>query len=195
MKSNRFLIISALCLAVMKCEYDVTQPKWYQDYTEPATPSITKIEPDSAVAGCNYITILGENFSGTPTVYFDNVTAEVISNLGSSIQVRRPNLASDGCLVKVACDSALVVAQSTEPYKITQVVQKYGNFVENKELNAVAVDSAENVYVIDTQYYLQSNPAGEQTTMLDKANAQPMMLSLDQMENCIFWVTTAQLTF
>ena len=170
MKSNRFLIISALCLAVMKCEYDVTQPKWYQDYTEPASPAITNIEPDSAVAGCNYINIIGENFSGTPTVYFDNVTAEVISNLGNSIQVRRPNLASDGCLVKVACDSALVVAQSTEPYKITQVVQKYGNFVENKELNAVAVDSVENVYVIDnTNIIYKVTPAGDKTTMPDKA--------------------------
>ena len=47
-------------MAVMKCEYDVTQPQWYQDYTEPATPAITNIEPDSAVAGCNYITIFGE---------------------------------------------------------------------------------------------------------------------------------------
>lgn len=149
MKVNRIFIIFAFSLiALVRCEYEVTQPAWYKDFTEPPAPSISTVDPTEAGAGYNYITISGENFTGQPTVYFNNVQASITLNTSNLITIHRPNIANDSCVIKVVCDSALVVAKYS-PYKVTSVLERYGNFVENTVLTAVAVDSAENLYVVD----------------------------------------------
>jgi len=172
MKANCLIIVATFCLIGMQCEYEVTQPAWYDDYTNPPTPSITAVEPAAAEAGCNYITITGENFSGKPVVYFDNVVADVQSNSKTELVVRRPNLVSDSSVVKVVCDSALVVAKYS-PYRITKVLENYGNFLENTVLSVLAVDDAENLYVIDENKNIYKiTPAGDKTVLtLDVALA------------------------
>jgi len=169
MKIKPILIVFSFCvIALTRCEYEVTQPAWYRDFTEPATPSIEAIDPDTATAGCNYIAISGQNFTGQPTVYFDNIQATVALSTSDLITIHRPNIAGDSCVVKVVCDSALVVAKFS-PYKITQVLESYGNFVENTALSAVAIDSTENLYVVDNSLNIYKVASNGDKTLLGTA--------------------------
>ncbi|MDZ7262761.1 MAG: IPT/TIG domain-containing protein [candidate division KSB1 bacterium] len=145
------LLLTALMVVMTGCEYDVKQPLWYQDFQNPPTPVITQIEPPRAIAGVNTITIRGENFATPPAtndVYFDNLPAEIVETSATSIKVRRPNLVTDSCTIKVVSSQALVVAKYG-PYRIDPVMVRYGAFLENTVLSVVAVDSAENLYVVE----------------------------------------------
>jgi hypothetical protein len=156
MKAYSFLVVMALLLAASMlvmtgCKYDVAEPQWYQPFSEPATPKITGIEPAAeARPGVNTITIRGENFAGVPdtnAVYFDNLIAEVVTTSATSVTVRRPNLVSDSCTVKVVSNKALVVAKYG-PYMIDAVFERWGALRDNIALGALAVDNAENLYVV-----------------------------------------------
>jgi hypothetical protein len=171
MKVYSFLMIVTLCVAaslapLSGCKYDVTEPQWDKPLGTSTAATISSIEPAVATAGVNFITINGTNFAGaidttvihtatTDTsiayngVYFNTLRAEVIAISSTSIKVRRPNLATDSCTVKVVPNQALVAARFG-PYKITSVVERYGAFLENLPLSTVAVDAAENLYVVET---------------------------------------------
>jgi hypothetical protein len=146
------ILIIPLFLLIIGCEYDVAQPGWYDDYTRPPEPEISGVEPaDSATAGVNLIEIYGSNFATPPIankVYFNNVRSEVVDGSNDYLVVRRPNLASDSVVVKVASDSADVVISYDQLYKVSKVWQKYGGFVENVELAALTVDANGNLYVV-----------------------------------------------
>ena len=165
-----FLFIITSLVIITGCEYDVNAPQWEKPYTSPPTPQITSVEPaGGAVPGINYITINGENFLDVPDtngVYFGNITAEIVSNSTSSIVVRRPNLVADSCTVKVVPSQTFVVAKYS-PYKIDPVLETYGSFLENLDLRTVAVDSDENLYVIETvaRNIIKVAPDGQQTTI------------------------------
>jgi hypothetical protein len=145
------LLLAASMLVMTGCKYDVAEPLWYQSFSEPATPKITGIEPAAeARAGVNTITIRGENFAAVPdtnAVYFDNLIAEIVATSATSVTVRRPNLVTDSCTVKVVSNKAFVVAKF-EPYKIYPVFQRSGAFRDNIVLNALAVDYSDNLYVV-----------------------------------------------
>jgi len=144
-------VVTASMAVLTGCEYDVAEPQWYKPFTEPPTPRITGIEPaGEARAGVNMITIRGENFAGVPDtniVYFDNKMAEIVATSATSVTVRRPNLVTDSCTVKLVSNKALVVAKYG-PYKIHPVSQRNGAFRDNIVLNALAVDNADNLYVV-----------------------------------------------
>lgn len=157
MKAFRFLI-SIFFLSIgfttifTSCKYDVAEPMWDRDFVAPPTPKITGVLPAAGVAGVSTIKISGENFVGTSdamVVYFDNVQADVISSDNSTIVVRRPNLVKDSSTIKIVPNKALVVAKYG-PYKLEKVIDKYGSFLENLPLGAIAVDKSENLYVIET---------------------------------------------
>ena len=160
----------ALMVMMTGCEYDVAQPLWHQDFEEPPTPVITQIEPAQvATPGVNIITIRGENFAESPdtnTVYFGTVPAEIASTSATTITVRRPNLVIDSCTIKVISNQALVVAKYS-PYKIDPVINRYGSFLDNVVLSIVAVDDAENLYVVETasRNIVKVTPDGQQTTV------------------------------
>jgi hypothetical protein len=165
-----FLFIIASLVIITGCEYDVTAPQWEKPYTSPPTPRITSIEPAEEVApGINYITINGENFLDVPDqfgVYFDNTPAEIVSNSTTTIVVRRPNLAAEACTIKIVPKQTLVVAKYG-PYKVDPVIETYGTFLNNLALSVVAVDSDENLYVIETssKNIVKVTPDGEKTTL------------------------------
>ncbi|MBN1561847.1 IPT/TIG domain-containing protein [candidate division KSB1 bacterium] len=151
MKSFLSILSASVILLLLgaACEYKMTEPGWYDDHPASAVPKITALDPASAPAGFNSIKILGENFSsqeGKNQVYFDNVAAEVLEFSSSSITVRRPKIVDDSLTVKVSNADAIAVARYG-PYKIDKVFDLYGQFIENKQLNAIAVDKSENVYV------------------------------------------------
>lgn len=162
------ILITASLAFINGCEYDVTEPLWEKPYTEPPTPRINQVNPQSeAKPGVNTITISGENFvvgSDTTLVYFDNVPADVISMSATSIKVRRPNLALDSSTIKIVPNRAFLVAKYS-PYKIYHVTSAYGSFLDNLALGAVAVDNSENLYVVETasKYVYKVTPSGDKT--------------------------------
>ncbi|MCX7798302.1 MAG: IPT/TIG domain-containing protein [Melioribacter sp.] len=151
---KRILTLILLIIIAVKfligCKYDVAEPMWDKEFNGAPIPNITQVIPDRASPGVNTITIKGENLevNGT-TVYFDNIIAEMISVSPTEIVVRRPNLVTEGCYIKVVPNQALVVAKHG-PYKIDKVIERYGSFLENLSLSAIAVDKNENIYVIET---------------------------------------------
>lgn len=186
MKAYRFMKViaffQATSLAVITgCEYDVAEPLWYQDYQEPPTPVITYIEPEQAAPpGVNVISIHGENFSGMPdsnVVYFDKVLAEVIESSSIMLKVRRPNIFSDSCTVKVVSKQALLVAKYG-PYRIDPVLDRYGAFVENLALSVLAVDPDENLYVVETFKTIHKVTPDGDKTVLGTATRMPYDASI-----------------
>ncbi len=158
MKSHNIKYLAGSVLVLMflyssGCTVDVAETQWEKSHIDPAEPIITGVIPaDEAAAGVNTITINGQNFATDPdvnSVYFDNETADIISSSSSSIVVRRPNITSDSCIIKVVSSSALVVAK-LGPYKVSQVVEQYGNFRDNLELSTITADVNGNIYVIET---------------------------------------------
>ncbi len=153
-----------LILFVTGCKYDVAEPPWEQDFVNPPTPVITEIQPPNvAPAGINTITIVGENFAETAEdnkVYFDNVNAEIITASTNSIKVYRPNLVSDSSTIWVISYDAIVTAKYA-PYKIDRVMDRYGEFRDNNQLGAIAVDQDENMYAIEISTVYKITPDGE----------------------------------
>jgi hypothetical protein len=173
MKVYSFLIITTFLLAVslvviIGCKYDVAEPQYNKPAAAHTTVTITSIEPaQEALPGVNTITIHGGDFTGaidtsvvhnvatgrdTSVAYngvtFNNVRAEIIEFSSTSIKVRRPNLTGDSITLNVATTQGLVEAKS-DLYKIDPVIAHYGSFLDNVQLNAVAIDNAENLYVIN----------------------------------------------
>lgn len=182
MKVYHVITIAALFMAVLMtvmtgCKYDVAQPLWFQPYTAPPTPTITQVNPAQALGGANTITIAGTNFAVAPDtnlVYFNNIMAEIVSASGTAITVRRPNLVSDSCTVKLVSPKALVVAKFS-PYKISSVFERYGGFFTNVQLNVVVADQAGNLIVVkgDTSRgIIKVTPDGQQT-VIGKSTRNP----------------------
>jgi hypothetical protein len=141
---------AVLLLAAAGCEYDVAEPKYYDPYTVPPTPSISAIVPARAIAGVNRITIEGLNFSASPDsnrVYFGNTEAEVVSASTTSLVVRRPAILGT-VPVKVVSYEAMVVAAAPAEFTVDAVAETYGGFLEGTVIKAIAVDNQENLYAI-----------------------------------------------
>jgi WD40 repeat protein len=166
MKYYRFLtiaisLVSASLMVLSGCKYNPTKPLWDKSSKAPAAPAIVSIDPPSeAKPGISYITIHGHNFivaasdtvaSDTTYVYFGTTAAVIVSESDTTIVVRRPNLSSDTCTIKVAPHNA--IAEATVPYKIDPVIEQYGGFLQKVQLSAIAVDNSENVYVTETGNY------------------------------------------
>lgn len=180
------LLLAAAGLLLTGCEFDVAEPKWEEPAPTTATVSIASIDPAAAAAGVNYITIHGANFTGAIDtlvvkssdkdtsyrylyngIYFDDVKADVVEFSDTMIKVRRPRLATNACQVKVVSNKAMATAKYAQPYRIDAVVGRYGMFNEDLPLAVVAVDAAENLYVVETntRYIQKITPAGDKTNL------------------------------
>jgi hypothetical protein len=166
--------VSCLLLAGLTgCEYDVATPKYYDKFDSPPTPKITRLIPETvAGGGVNTITIEGENFSSGADrnkVYFGNFDTEVISATPTSIVVRRPNV-TGLVTAKVVPYDAIEVARYSVPYMVDTVITTYGGFMLNIQLQAIAVDNEENVYVGYADKTVFKVPPGGETTTIGKSN-------------------------
>jgi hypothetical protein len=143
------LVITALTVVFQGCKYDVAEPKWYSDPAATAIPQINLITPaNAAVPGVSTITIDGINFvpiANGNFVYFNSTSAEIKSISTTQIIVYRPNLAADSSIVKVATGTYTVA--KVGPYRIDKVMSRYADFLDSVQLNSIAVDNAENLYV------------------------------------------------
>lgn len=166
-----FLMI-VLIMIMTSCEYDGPTAMYYQKRAQATPPVITKLNPDkAALAGVNYITIAGENFSEVAEknkVYIDGYQAEIVNHSDTSIRIRRPNRSGDSMLVKVTVFGAIEIAEYG-PYNIDPVFSLYGKFLSSVELGATVVDKNENVYIFEnntpTRYIYKITPDGERTIL------------------------------
>jgi hypothetical protein len=139
-----------LLLAIAGCEYNVADPKYYDPYTVPVTPTISAVVPERATPGVNTITIEGQNFSSSidsNRVYFGNQEAEMVSAAPTALVVRRPGILGT-VSVKAVSYKAMSVATAPEQITVDTVVAEYGGFLEGTVIKAIAVDSQENLYAI-----------------------------------------------
>lgn len=178
MKRGFNLIILFLIIATMKfftgCKYDVAEPMWDKEFSGAPIPTITQVNPPQAKPGVNTITIQGENLDVNGTmVFFNNIAADVISVSPTKIVVRRPNLVTDSCYIKVVPNQALIVAKYG-PFKIDRVIERYGSFIENLALSVIAVDKNENLYVVETdsRNIFKVTPEG-QKSVIGKVTRNP----------------------
>jgi hypothetical protein len=170
MKSIIKILIACMAVLVMTgCEYDAPTAMFYQKQPEYPTATITGITPETAVAGENYINIMGENFAPVLTdnqVFFDNVKVDLVEGTTTSLTVRRPSASGDSITVKVVSYGTELVAEFS-PYKITPVFGQYGNILAGNSPIAVAVDDEDNVYLmfrtsgVTTSLVQKFTPGGE----------------------------------
>ncbi len=166
-------LFAAATLALTSgCEYPVYPSGWPPSGGDGTTPGISGITPaNEALPGVNTITIHGSNFIGitdTNGVYFDNAPAEILQKTATDIIVRRPNLISASCTVKVVSDSSITVAKYG-PYRIDAVQGTFGTFVANVALSTITTDNSGNLYVTEsgTRYLWKITPGGQTTQILD----------------------------
>jgi hypothetical protein len=161
MKARCFLKLAALFLIIStgiimnSCKYDVAEPLWEKtEFNLPENnPVINSINPPEGVPGANSISIIGKNFDLVPesNILLDIprvvvISPEILEKTSTSITIRRPNLVTDSLFVKVWRDSGLV--EKFGPYKIDPVSERNGAFRDNIVLTALAVDNADNLYVV-----------------------------------------------
>lgn len=173
-----FVYSSFMLIALMAgCKYDVAEPMWERPYTAPATPTITRVEPTSAaLAGDNYIKVYGTDLvqGGDSTlVYFGSTQVDVLTMTPELLVIRRPGLAIDSCSIKIVPRKALVAAKYG-PYKITNVISKHGNFLENLALSNTMLDAAGNLYVCETvtRKIWKVSPDGQQKDTMNTRAAR-----------------------
>jgi len=144
------LLSMILLLFICGCESDGPVAMYNQKHNDDAPPEITGLEPvDQAVAGVNYITVTGSNFSENDEfnfVYFDTAPAEIVSNSTTSLKVRRPNQSGDSIYVKVAVHGAVEIAEFG-PYKIDPVLWSYGNMPDVTEIGSIEVGADGTLFV------------------------------------------------
>lgn len=165
------------------CKYDVAEPQWDKPLQISDTVRITGIDPPQATPGYNFITIQGVNFGGAVDtsivhnvsqnrdssiiyngVFFSTLRAEIVDFSSTSIRVRRPNLATDSCTVKVVPNKSLIEAKYG-PYRIDAVYEAFGSFVANVALSTATLDNAGNLYIVETttRYLWKISPTGQKT--------------------------------
>jgi hypothetical protein len=202
------IVVAVVTTVFIGCKNDVAGPMWNNPSASSLDVTIDGVSPTQALAGVNIITITGNNLSGaldstTVTrysyytdslnikdsillsnqnfvftgVYFNNVQATVISNSSGMIRVYRPNVVSDNCTITIASNKALV-ASKYDNYKITSVSEQYGSFMANVPLSTVTVDSAGNLFVVETtsKYLWQVTPNGRSTQIKTRVGGDTVLV-------------------
>lgn len=176
-----FIIIFIVVMA--GCEYDGPTAQWTNVVEETDSPAITEVVPSVAVAGVNYLTINGINFSEDPekvSVYINGYQSEIVDFSSSSIKIRRPDRSGDSLSIKVNVYGAVNLGR-WEPYTITPVYDSYGEFLSGTALGCLAIDKDENVYVVEntsTREVYKITPTGEKT-LIGNADAAIQGAALD----------------
>ena len=143
-------IISGISIfTLVQCTNEYPDSVYNPDASFKPNPTITEMQPASALAGIDEITILGSNFSTVPDdnyVYFNGEKALVLSSDANSIVVQAPNVAVDSIRVQVSVSGALNFAEF-KPYKLMPAILDYGDFDKFDETSGLAMDADENLFV------------------------------------------------
>ncbi len=186
------LIICSYFLFFIACdEYKGPDAIWVENGQGAQKPVINSIEPaDSAVAGVDYITLHGENFSEEPAeniVTFANVDnfyqvvdsskgkileivqAEVTSATSNSLKIYRPNILGDSCVIKVSTRYAYQVETFGSPYQVTTVSSLYLRLSAIESINAMTMDNQENLYIYMSDKTLYKITTDKERTLFSDA--------------------------
>ena len=133
-----------------------------------ASPVITNLAPDAAIAGVRYIEILGSNFAvnsdDTTYVYIGGEKAQIKSITSQQIVVDRPVNYGDNVAIRVMVPSALAVGK-IDNYKIEVPISDLGDFSrENYDLTAIAVAPNDELYLATRRAILHLSSDGVNLT-------------------------------
>ena len=146
----RLMTSLGVLMLIVKCNYKPPTSMYYEDQTSTLKPVITRILPEAALPGVNTIVIEGTNFSAahdSNQVYIGGIATEVLLSSPTSLTIRRPVLTGDTLMIKLVNQEALELAVFG-PYRVDPVFEQFSSaFFEGRELSALAVDDAENLYV------------------------------------------------
>lgn len=145
-------LIIIFIMVIVGCEYDGPTAQWSLVEEETDPPTITGVDPSVAVAGVNYLTINGENFTDNQekvSVFINGYNADIVSFSNSSIKIRRPDCSGDSLSIKVDVYGAVNLG-IWEPYTIAPVYEPHGQFLGGLALGCLAIDEEENVYVVES---------------------------------------------
>jgi len=127
-------------------EIDIYKP----DETGGPAPAITAMSPNGQYfSGFETITITGTNFSANQAenfVYFDGVSAQIVSATTTQLVVQTPNIQRNDIKVRVAVTSAANFS-NTVNYNLVSLINRVGNFADFETPWAIAADAENNVYV------------------------------------------------
>lgn len=114
------------------------------------TPIVTGFNPsNSTLSGVGEIIITGENFSTNPAevqVFFNQVSATVVSATMNQLVVKSPVLVGDSIVVRVAVQGAENFS-APRLYQLIPAVADLGSIFEGDIAYGIASDSDGNVYV------------------------------------------------
>ena len=143
-------IISGISIFTLThCSNDYPDSVYNPETSFKPNPTISDIQPATALAGIDKITIVGNNFSDVADenfVYFNGEKATILSSDANSIIVQAPNLPLDSIRVQVSVSGALNFAEFS-PYKLLSAIINYSDFDKFDETSGLAMDKTENLFV------------------------------------------------
>jgi hypothetical protein len=139
------------------------------------------------INGCenNYLTIIGQNFSTVMEenlVYFNGVSAEILSASATELVVKAPNVVSDSILVQVSVQGAVLFGEYF-PYPLQSAIFIVGDFDKNDDAYAIEYNPADSSLYLSlfkdnkgaSKKIVRVSPDNERhdysMTFLDKASA------------------------
>ncbi len=158
------LAVFLMAFALQNCSNDYP-PSIYDPNEEfKPDPVITAVEPDTAFAGVDTITISGKNFSSVAeenAVYFNGMKGTVVSSTETQIKVIPANIIGDSIKIQLRVQGAVKFAVY-EPYVLEPIYVEIGGFDDYDDPFGIAVDKDENVYVsLNGQPVQKITPTGD----------------------------------
>ena len=146
------IFLAITLLFIYSCSEDTTPSLADLPSEELPTPVLTSIDPpDFGLAGVTVVTITGSNFSTSTfgnLVFFNGISATVLSATSTQIKVIAPNLVADTVVVKMAGYKSENFSNSLN-YKLEPAVSEY--YVFNRDIPerpyGICTDHQDNVYV------------------------------------------------
>jgi len=144
------IAILAVLVWISGCDNDYPPSVYDPDVEGLPTPVVNSIVPlDSSWTGVGVITIQGSNFSDElerNVVYFNSDMSTIIEASPTQLVLQSPLTVGDTINVRVAVIGAYLYSNIIN-YKLKPTVQKWGTFMDDDFMYALAVDTEENVFV------------------------------------------------